>query len=86
MVRATNANKKRMMKLINEIEANGGTNIDLGMRKAFNVIKNRKYRNPVTGIFLLSDGLDEGAEWRVSKSLSEFNIPEFFVIDCFGMA
>ena len=85
LVRASNSNKKTMMKLINEIEASGGTNIDLGMRKAFKVIKNRRYRNPVTGVFLLSDGLDEGAELRVAKSLAEYNIPDFFVIDCFGL-
>ena len=85
LVRASNENKKRMEKLINAIEGSGGTDIDIGMRKAFNVIKNRRYKNPVTGIFLLSDGLDEGAEWRVAKSLAEFTIPEFFVIDSFGM-
>jgi len=85
LVRASHENKKWMMKLINAIEACGGTNIDLGMRKAFKVIKNRRHKNPVTGIFLLSDGLDEGAEWRVAKSLADCNIPEFFVIDSFGM-
>lgn len=85
LVRANNANKKRMMKLIEEIEASGGTDINLGMRKAFNVIKNRKTKNPVCGIFLLSDGLDEGAETRIAKSLAEFNIPDFFIIDSFGL-
>ena len=85
LVRASNVNKKKMLKLIDEIEANGGTNIDLGMRKAFNVIKNRRYRNPVAGIFLLSDGLDEGAELRVAKSLADYNIPDFFIIDSFGL-
>jgi len=85
LIRASPDNKKWILKLISEIEANGGTNIDLGMRKALNVIKNRKYRNPVTGIFLLSDGLDEGAELRVAMSLAEFALPDFFVIDSFGL-
>ena len=85
LVRANKANKKRINQLIDQIEANGGTDINLGMRKAFNIIKNRRYHNPITGIFLLSDGLDEGADVRIAQSLSEFNIPDFFTIDSFGL-
>ena len=39
------------------------------MHMAFSVIKHRKYKNPVCAIFLLSDGVDEGAEERVGDSL-----------------
>lgn len=39
------------------------------MKKAFDVIKNRKTANPVTSIFLLTDGLDGGAFTRIQTSL-----------------
>jgi len=55
------------------------------MRRAFSVIKNRRYKNPVTAVFLLSDGLDEGAELKVRKSLQEYNIQDYFTIDTFGL-
>lgn len=35
------------------------------MKMALSVLKHRKYKNPVSAIFLLSDGEDGGAEERV---------------------
>jgi hypothetical protein len=55
------------------------------MKKAFEVIKNRKTANPVTSIFLLTDGLDGGAFTRIQSSLLGANISEqSFTISCFG--
>ena len=44
----------------------GGTNILLGMRNAFKILRDRRMKNPVSSIFLLSDGLDGGAQHRVA--------------------
>lgn len=46
------------------------------------VLKGRKERNPVTSMFLLSDGLDGGAEKKVEKLLSKCQ--ESFTINTFG--
>lgn len=43
---------------INGLQNGGRTNIGAGMNLAFQTIKNRKSTNPVTSIFLLTDGLD----------------------------
>lgn len=47
--------------LINNLHARGGTDICLGLDLAVKTIKERKYQNNVTSIFLLSDGQDKGA-------------------------
>lgn len=39
------------------------------MKMALSILKHRKYKNPVSAIFLLSDGVDEGAEERVRDDL-----------------
>lgn len=37
----------------------GSTNIQSGFENALFMMKNRKYVNKVTGVFLLSDGQDD---------------------------
>ena len=54
-------NKLALKQYVGEIKAYGGTDINLGMTEAFKFIKFRKYSNPVTSLFLLSDGLDSYA-------------------------
>lgn len=39
------------------------------MKMALSILKHRKYKNPVSAIFLLSDGIDDGAEERVRDDL-----------------
>ena len=51
---------------------------------AFSVMKHRKYKNPVTAIFLLSDGVDEGAEERTKDALIQARIRDPFTIKSFG--
>lgn len=46
------------MGIINKLTTGGGTNIKSGMAIALKALKERKYKNPVTSIFLLSDGID----------------------------
>jgi hypothetical protein len=69
---------------VNAIEPQGGTNISLGLCHAFQVLKQRKFVNQVTSLFLLSDGLDSGAYDRVSGTLSLYNLNDLFTINCFG--
>ena len=51
---------------------------------ALSVLKHRRYKNPVSAIFLLSDGVDEGAEERVKEDLKQYHIRDPFVIKTFG--
>ena len=54
---------------IHSLQARGGTDIGNGMKMALSVLKHRRYKNPVSAIFLLSDGEDDGAEERVRSDL-----------------
>lgn len=54
------------------------------MKMALSILKHRKYKNPISAIFLLSDGVDEGAEERVRDDLYQYNIRDSFTIKTFG--
>ena len=84
LLRTTELNKKRILSAVRNIQGAGGTDINLGMMHAFQTIKQRRYINPVTSIFLLSDGLDDKAQQRVKESLVKFNIPDDVTINTFG--
>lgn len=60
LLRMTDDNKNYVLKLVHDIKVISGTNINVGMEHALSIIKYRKHINEVTGIFLLSDGLDNG--------------------------
>lgn len=55
-IRNTQENKPLLKKAILELKGLASTNISDGMNKALWMLKNRKYKNPVSCIFLLSDG------------------------------
>jgi len=65
--------KKETLDYINQINADGGTNIASGMRTALEILKQRRIVNNVTGIFLLSDGLDGGADTTVKVLVNEYD-------------
>ena len=46
----------------------------------------RKHKNPITCVFLLSDGADDkkGAEKRVAELVSKYNIQDNYTIHAFG--
>ena len=70
---------------IGQLRDRGGTNIATGMNLAFKVLQERKESNPVTSIFLLTDGLDGGADQRVNAHLIKHKLLETtFTINCFG--
>lgn len=54
---------------VGKLEGNGGTSIVAGLELALKTIRDRKVANKVTSIFLLSDGLDRGADEKFSKIL-----------------
>lgn len=56
--RMTEAGKQEALQAVNTLMSNGGTNIAEGLRKGAKVIVDRKWKNPVASIILLSDGQD----------------------------
>ncbi|KAI5384195.1 hypothetical protein KIW84_071271 [Lathyrus oleraceus] len=46
------------LQAVNSLVANGGTNIAEGLRKGAKIMEDRKEKNPVANIILLSDGQD----------------------------
>lgn len=74
--RNTIENKAFLKKTILELKGLASTNIGDGMDKALWMLKNRKEKNPISCIFMLSDGQDDyiGAENRVADSIKSYNI------------
>jgi uncharacterized protein YegL len=58
LVKMTAANKGRTEQYINQLRPGGGTRILAGMNEALEVLSSRKTKNPVTSVFLLTDGID----------------------------
>ncbi|KAK4441190.1 E3 ubiquitin-protein ligase WAV3 [Sesamum alatum] len=56
--RMTEIGRQEALQAVNSLISNGGTNIAEGLRKAAKVITDRKWKNPVSSIILLSDGQD----------------------------
>lgn len=54
--RANKDNQVVIKNAIQGLRAGGGTNICSGMRLAMKALKERKFQNPVSSVFLLSDG------------------------------
>lgn len=64
--------KKIIQDAINSIQDRGATNIRSGLELAFDAIINRETRNQVTGVMLLTDGLDN------SGTLDPLTVENFF--------
>ncbi|XP_073154547.1 E3 ubiquitin-protein ligase WAV3-like [Henckelia pumila] len=56
--RMTETGRSESIQAVNSLTSNGGTNIAEGLRKAAKVMTDRKWKNPVSSIILLSDGQD----------------------------
>ncbi|KAJ6817805.1 uncharacterized protein M6B38_409255 [Iris pallida] len=56
--RMSESGHQQALQAVNSLSANGGTNIAEGLRKASKVIEQRREKNPVCSIILLSDGQD----------------------------
>ncbi|KAG2554875.1 E3 ubiquitin-protein ligase WAV3-like [Panicum virgatum] len=58
LLRMSDAGKGLAMSAVASLAARGGTNIAEGLRKAGKVLDDRRHRNPVSSVILLSDGQD----------------------------
>ncbi|GFZ12805.1 zinc finger (C3HC4-type RING finger) family protein [Actinidia rufa] len=56
--RMTDAGRQEALQAVNGLISNGGTNIADGLKKGAKVMTDRKWKNPVGSIILLSDGQD----------------------------
>lgn len=54
----SDAGKQHALQAVNSLVANGGTNISAGLTKGGKVMEDRREKNPVASIILLSDGQD----------------------------
>ena len=73
-VRNTPENKEKLKKVILSMSGLASTNIAAGFQKGLWMLKNRKYKNPISCMFLLSDGFDDepGADKRCNEFLEKF--------------
>lgn len=58
LVPMSSINKRLMIRLIEEMEASGSTNIQDPLQAAIELLYKRRYLNDISSIFLLSDGKD----------------------------
>ncbi|KAI5446047.1 hypothetical protein KIW84_014042 [Lathyrus oleraceus] len=58
LCKMTDSGRQQALQAVNSLVANGGTNIAGGMRKGAKIMEDRKEKNPVANIILLSDGQD----------------------------
>ncbi|XP_023639542.1 uncharacterized protein LOC111830925 [Capsella rubella] len=54
----TETGKQEALQAVNSLVSNGGTNIAEGLKKGARVLIDRRFKNPVSSIVLLSDGQD----------------------------
>ncbi|KAK2993118.1 hypothetical protein RJ640_021790, partial [Escallonia rubra] len=72
--RMTDAGRQQALQAVNSLVANGGTNIAEGLRKGAKVMEDRREKNPVASIILLSDGQDT---YTVSGSGGSQHLPNY---------
>lgn len=56
--RMSDSGKQEALQAVNSLSSNGGTNIAEALKKSAKIMTDRKWRNPVSSIILLSDGQD----------------------------
>ncbi|CAD8095474.1 unnamed protein product [Paramecium primaurelia] len=78
----TEGNRGYFEEKIKGINATGNTNISSATEIAFQQLKDRKYRNNVTSIFLLSDGQDDQAFTNIKQQINQ--VEEVFTLHTFG--
>ncbi len=86
LTNTTDANKRKILSAISTVQDRGGTNINLGVQRALEILKERKDVNAVTSIFLLSDGLDNfpGTQERIKDTLTNSGLQDDVIIHTFG--
>lgn len=72
--RMSEAGRQQALQAVNSLVANGGTNIAEGLRKGAKIMEDRREKNPVTSIILLSDGQDT---YTVNSTGGGQNLPDY---------
>lgn len=75
--RMSDSGRQQALQAVNSLVANGGTNIVEGLRKGAKIMEERKEKNPVASIILLSDGQDT---YSVSGSGSNQPQPNYHLL------
>ena len=60
-----------ILSAVRTVEARGGTIINGGLTRAIDILNQREIANQVTGIFLLSDGLDNMGNYHARQMIKE---------------
>ncbi|XP_047086245.1 E3 ubiquitin-protein ligase WAV3-like [Lolium rigidum] len=79
LVRMTDAGKALAVSAVDSLKAGGGTNIAAGLRTAARVLDERRHRNAVSSVVLLSDGQDTFTAVRRRGSDYEALVPPSFL-------
>ncbi|KAI3443845.1 hypothetical protein Pfo_000510 [Paulownia fortunei] len=72
--RMSEAGRQQALQAVNSLVANGGTNIAEGLRKGAKIMEDRREKNPVANIILLSDGQDT---YTVNNTGGSQNLPNY---------
>ncbi|KAL3523461.1 hypothetical protein ACH5RR_016295 [Cinchona calisaya] len=72
--RMSETGRQQALQAVNSLVANGGTNIAEGLRKGAKVMADRREKNPVASIILLSDGQDT---YTVSNTGNSQQVPNY---------
>ncbi|KAK4762924.1 hypothetical protein SAY86_008692 [Trapa natans] len=72
--RMTDTGRQQALQAVNSLTSKGGTNIAEGLRKGFKVLLDRKCKNPVASIMLLSDGQDTYSISRTGMGISKHRV------------
>ncbi|WOG96159.1 hypothetical protein DCAR_0415490 [Daucus carota subsp. sativus] len=72
--RMSDTGRQQALQAVNSLVANGGTNIAEGLRKGAKVMEDRREKNPVANIILLSDGQDT---YTMNSSSGSQNEPNY---------
>lgn len=75
--RMSDTGKHQALQAVNSLVANGGTNIAEGLRKGAKIMGDRKEKNPVGNIILLSDGQDT---YTVHGSIGNQQHPNYHLL------
>lgn len=80
LLKMTPANKGRTEAYINELSPGGGTRILTGLHEAHQVLQSRQTKNPISSVFLLTDGIDASdlrEKKRIAKEIKEMGASLF---------
>lgn len=89
LVPLTPDNKQTVILKIDEMNIDGSTNISSGLERGWHILQNRHVKNPISAIFLLTDGCDDTGSAINSILRTKINaikeqLQEPINIFCFG--